>query len=171
MKMMNDDEILEHIRINENPFSIFQDSDSPYNDYYSKILNTTCFRNSSIIYSKNKMSRWNCSSEDLLGNLMIVYYSGLFELFSKDNIVDSFISIFNVYCDNLIKGRDGNIFRDIYGNSFLHYCAISFNCRDAINVIREHYVDKLNHLDDPLESIRNLNGHSVDDFLNTFHPI
>lgn len=163
-KSNEDAELFNMIYRDENPLDIFLDPDSPYYDYFSKVEETATFRTAMIRVSENKSTKWSMSQEDLLANIMIAYYASYFELFCEDDLVDSFYQMFKTYCNLVISGRPDTLFKDILGDTFLHYCAVNFNCNIHIMKLQRLVAEDTGNVYD-LFGMKNYQGESISDLI------
>lgn len=157
MKMIDNVELFNHLYFSENPLTIFIDPNSIYHDYHLRVKETCTFYDSMIRVSENRMHKWNMQNDHALGNLLIAYYAGYFELFSKDGIVDLFYSNFPSYCEEVLLGNDGYVFKDILGDTFIHYASYSFDCLDHLVELYSILKAKNPKILNPLH-MKNLNG-------------
>lgn len=131
--MTNDEaEIYNEIYIKENPVTTFMDNQSPYYDYYCKINEYPSFNKNMRVVDMNLVAYSSLSPDQYVANILIVYYATLFEMFSKDNLVATFYSYFPNYCIRVMSNDSGYLFKDINGDTFLHYCSNVFNCYGAM---------------------------------------
>ena len=119
----------------ENPLLSISDPDSAYFDYHDKIYDTNTYNTCSFIPDECRSYNKSMNNDAYIGNLMLLYYASLFELFSLDGIVDSFYRFFTIYCEEVCAGTKGPLFQDDNGDTMFHYAAYSFECRDAINAL------------------------------------
>lgn len=148
----------------ENPFNIFNNIESPYYDYHRKLLETDTYYANIRRVEVNKLNNWNMSMDQQIGNLLIVYYASYFELFAKDDILETFYLNFQKYCEAVFSDNSGYIFKDINGDTFIHYASCSFDCRKAIaNIYRMTRTNKKS-IYNPLH-MKNLYNISPNDIL------
>lgn len=156
---MNDyAKLFNELYVKENPLLVFESSESPYHDYHLRITETDSYYSSMIRVSTNKMSKWNMTSEQIMSNVLMSYYTGFFELFCEDDLVETFYDTFPLYCEEVLLDNSGYVFKDILGDTFLHYASYSFDCKigllELFNIVRRKNSKVLN----PLLSLKNLDG-------------
>lgn len=132
MKMTDDVNLFNQIYFNENPLLVFESPESPYHDYHLKVTETDSYYSSMIRVSSNMMRKWNMTSDQSLGNLLMAYYAGYLELFALDGLIKTFYDTFPIYCEQVLLDNKGYVFKDILGDTFLHYASYSFDCKDAM---------------------------------------
>jgi hypothetical protein len=131
MTMMTEVDLYNEIYSKENPVDVFNDINSPYYDYYCKLLETNTYYDNIFKVDSNKLSNWSMSIDQQIGNLMIVYYASYFELFAQDGLISTFYRYFPKYCECVLLDEAGCLFKDLNGDTFLHYASYSFDTRDA----------------------------------------
>lgn len=166
MKTMIDDvNLFNQLYFRENPLLVFESPDSPYYDYHLKVTETDSYYSSMIRVSLNKMRKWNMSSDQSLGNLLMAYYTSYFELFSEDGLVKTFYNTFPHYCEQVLLDNQGFVFKDVLGDTFLHYASYSFDCVDAITELFNEAYSRNNRVLNPLLSLKNSLGLTPHDII------
>lgn len=130
---MSEVDLFNTIYNEENPVDIFADEDSPYHDYHLRLSETKTYCKSIVSVVRNKMNNWSMSMDQEVGNTLMVYYASYFEMFAKDGLVETFYGFFPIYSQAVLSDSSGYLFKDLAGDTFLHYCSRSFNCADALN--------------------------------------
>ncbi len=162
--MIDDIDLFNHLYFQENPLSVFADPDSPYHDYHLKVTETNSFYDSMIRVSANKIQKWSMSTDQALGNLLMAYYVGFFELFAFDGLISTFYSTFPRYCEEVLLDNPGYVFKDILGDTVFHYASYSFDCGEYLSELYNLVKENNPKVYDPL-LMKNLIGLTPADIL------
>jgi len=155
---MNEVDLFNTIYTDENPADIFSDEDSPYHDYHLRLCETKSYCKSIVSAIRNKTNNWNMSMDQEVGNTLMVYYASYFEMFAEDGLVETFYGFFPIYTQAVLSDATGYLFKDLIGDTFLHYCARSFKCTDALNELHRVAIVDNDMIINPLDM---MNLHKV----------
>ena len=165
MTMIDNVNLFNEIYFEENPLLVFESPESPYHDYHSRVTETDSYYSSMVRVSSNKMRKWNMTSDQSLGNLLMAYYTSYFELFAGDGLVKTFYNTFPRYCEEVLLDNQGFVFKDILGDTFLHYVSYSFDCVEAMTELFNEAHSRNNKVLNPLLSLKNSLGLTPHDII------
>lgn len=163
--MMTDIDKYNLIFNTENPILSVSDPDSAYFDYYDKIYETETYNECAHIPDECRSYNKSMTNDAYVGNMMLLYYASLFELFARDGIVDSFYRFFTIYCEEVCSGSKGSLFQDANGDTFLHYVAYSVDCEDAVDALYTSLLLENPEMENP-RNLKNNYGVSLQDVFN-----
>lgn len=164
MKMDKDQvDLYNLIFFGENPLDAFIDPESPYHDYHLRVTSSEIYLKSMIRVSENRTIKWDMSQDQLLANTLIVYYASYFEMFANDSLIETFYGFFPVYCEEVLKGNANVLFKDLNGDTFLHYYAATGDV-DSILKLKSVVEGSIGNVPDTLEMV-NYSGESIKSIL------